>query len=199
MKAQSFWTPQVYNRLAPLYGSLERALFPASKIGRRRVVQDLHAGSLLDVGCGTGTVLALAVECNLVCYGLDTSAGMLDWAADRVPGCSLVQGSYYQLPFPDDTFAYVIETNALGGTGIDVRQVLTEMLRVCQKNGEVRLVDYGPASRETWRTRLIKQSLSFFGDEPQDYASILRQLDCTPQVEPIAWDGMYQFVCAMKP
>ena len=153
--AQKLWTPKVYDRIVAFYDAVFERLFPGAMAARRRVVEDWHTDAILDVGCGTGSLLALACANGLAGYGLDLSLGMLRRAQAKVPGSIVVQGSYYQLPYADNTFTYVVETNALGGTDIDIALALKEMLRVCCPAGEVRLVDYVCPTKPTWKTRLI--------------------------------------------
>lgn len=81
----------------------------------------IERGSLLDVACGPGHLLAetgkLAGELKL--YGVDLSTNMLDVARNnlskRLPGRSvtLAIGSMYELPFGNETFDLVISTNVI--------------------------------------------------------------------------------------
>ena len=60
---------------------------------------------------------------------------MLEKAMAKAPGAEFKQGSYYELPYPDDSFDYVVETNGLSGVGIDAEKALAEMIRVCKVGG----------------------------------------------------------------
>ncbi len=198
MKAEELWTPKTYDRFSRVYDLVER-LFPFGEKGHRRVVGDLREGSLLDVGCGTGSVLALACANGLVPCGIDTSDGMLGRARSKAPKAMLAKASFYHVPYPADCFDTVVETHAVGGVGFDVPAILAEMLRVCRPGGEVRLADYGPPLRETVYTRLIRAIFRLLGDEPTDFAGMFRALGCEPQVEHLAWGGMYQVIRVQKP
>jgi SAM-dependent methyltransferase len=59
-----------------------------------------RAGTLLDVGCGTGLVTELMVRPGLRVFGVDASPGMARVAAGRV-GAGLVLGDSRRLPFAD--------------------------------------------------------------------------------------------------
>lgn len=66
--------------------------------------------SLLDVGCGTGTVLALLAKelPGMKLTGLDLSPRMLEQAkAKRIPRADFLEGDGERLPFPDGSFACV--------------------------------------------------------------------------------------------
>lgn len=59
-----------------------------------------HAGTLLDIGCGTGLVTELLDRPGLRVLGVDSSEGMAQVAAERL-GTSVVLGSCLRLPFAD--------------------------------------------------------------------------------------------------
>lgn len=49
-------------------------------------------GRVLDVGCGSGTLLARAVDAGAVGFGIDISSGMVAAAQRRVPAATIVVG-----------------------------------------------------------------------------------------------------------
>ncbi len=69
----------------------------------RLLLCDLKAGdSVLDVGCGTGTIAAQLVSRGLVVTGIDQSANMLDFARANAPAAEFLQAdaSAFQLDTP---------------------------------------------------------------------------------------------------
>jgi ubiquinone/menaquinone biosynthesis C-methylase UbiE len=192
------WTSKVYDRLSKYYDRLSRWFFPMADKVRKRAVEGLTAGSILDVGCGTGTLLAMAHENGLQCYGIDTSQGMLNQARAKVPEAELKGASFYDIPYAEGTFDYVVETNAVSGADIDARKVLSEMLRVCKGGGEVRLVDWSTPPRETWQNRLIRKLGVLSGDVPKDYPGIFRELGYEPESEILGHHGLYQLIRVKK-
>jgi ubiquinone/menaquinone biosynthesis C-methylase UbiE len=100
--------------------------------------------TLLDVGCGPGTVtadLAARVSPGRV-VGLERAEGILSQAsitaaengvADR---CEFVVGDVHALDFPDDTFDVVHAHQVLQHVG-DPVLALSEMRRVCKPGGYV--------------------------------------------------------------
>jgi ubiquinone/menaquinone biosynthesis C-methylase UbiE len=180
------WTTKTYDRLAKYYDSLMRILFPVGEKGRKRVVERLGAGSVLDVACGTGTLLALAHERGLRCYGIDLSRGMLHQARLKVPGAQLTAASYYEMPYQDGRFDHVVATNALSSDSIDAGRVLSEMIRVCKSGGKVYVAEWPEAEKETFIERLMVKLASFNDDAPQDYLGIFRGLGYEPEVEVVS-------------
>jgi ubiquinone/menaquinone biosynthesis C-methylase UbiE len=192
------WTPSLYTWLSRHYDRLAGWLFPIGDLGRERVIADLGAGRLLDVACGTGTLLEKAHRKGLRCVGVDTSWGMLQEARKKVPAADLVQASFYALPFAEGQFEHVVETNAVSGVEIDAHVVLKEMVRVCADGGEVRLGDYGASGREGVWFRGFEALGILFGDYPHDYRALFAELGYEAEIEELGWGGMYQYVRAKQ-
>ncbi|MEJ2748963.1 MAG: class I SAM-dependent methyltransferase [Anaerolineae bacterium] len=177
------WTKRTYNRLAKYYDLFMRVSVPVGEKGRERIVERLSTGSVLDVACGTGTLLNMAHEKGLECYGIDNSQGMLNQARDKVPSAELSMASYYEIPYQDGRFDYVVATNALSGTCIDARRVLSEMIRVCKSGGGVYIAEWPKAVTETLIERLMVWLASLSEDAPKDYQAIFAGLGYEPDVE----------------
>lgn len=192
------WTPSLYDRLSKHYDRFAKWLFPIGDQGRERVVSGLVSGLILDVACGTGTLLKKAHLSGLDCIGIDTSLGMLLETKKKVPAAEVVQASFYTLPFAEKQFDYVVETNAVSGAEISAKSVLREMLRVCADEGELRLGDYGKSSREgLWINILVLLGI-LFGDYPHDYKELFRAMGYEGQIENLGWGGMYQYIRVVK-
>jgi ubiquinone/menaquinone biosynthesis C-methylase UbiE len=188
------WTPRLYSRISKYYDFFGRIFFPIGEKGHMKVVEGLQGGIILDVACGTGTLLEMAYQRGLSCYGLDTSQGMLAEASKKIPQANFKLASFYEMPFPDESFEYVVETNAVSGVEIDVEQVLKEMVRVCKIGGEIRIADYAKSHQPTWMTKIVERMLILVGDFAYDYVSVFKDFDYQPEVEPLGWKGMYQFI-----
>lgn len=192
------WTPGVYNRLAKYYDHLSSWFFPVADRARKKAVEGLTSGSILDIGCGTGALLAFAHEKGLECHGIDTSPGMLNQARAKVPEAELIRASFYAMPFADGSFDCVTETNAVSGADIDAHRILPEMLRVCKIGGEIRLVDWAVPPEVTWQNRLIMKLGAITGDAPKDYQGIFRELGYESQSEVLGQQGLYQCIKVKK-
>ena len=190
------WSTKMYDRMSRSYDGLMRTFFPLGEKGREQVVEELISGSVLDVACGTGTLLQMASVKGLQCYGIDLSEGMIRQAAAKVPGAKLTRASYYAIPYADEYFDYVVATNALSGKHIDARQVLGEMLRVCKSGGSLFIAEWPRAERPTMGDRLIEWLAALNDDAPKDYRALLAELGYTPQVRILS--RRYQIYCVKK-
>ena len=103
-------------------------------------------GRMLDVGCGTGGMLAAAAARGIATAGLDISDVAIARARERVPGSELHVGVAERLPFADGEFDVV---SCLGSLEhfIDPTQAIREMRRVTRPDG--RLLIAVPNSRHT--------------------------------------------------
>ena len=77
----------------------------------RNLTGSVHAGdndSVLDVGCGTGTILyRLASKSKIDGFGVDVSSQMLDEARKKCPEMTFQLGDSASLPFADGSFDVV--------------------------------------------------------------------------------------------
>jgi ubiquinone/menaquinone biosynthesis C-methylase UbiE len=133
-------------------------------LGRERAIRErilrlahLQPGdSVLDVGCGTGT-LAIAAKRQVgatgTVYGIDASPEMLASAEKkaRKAGVDVVlQTALAQaLPFPDGRFDAVLSTVMLHHLPRKARQqCAAEMRRVLKPGGRMLVVEFGSGARE---------------------------------------------------
>lgn len=177
------WTTKTYDRLSRYYDLIMKVLFPIGETGRVRIVEKLISGSVLDIACGTGTLVEMAHKKGLNCYGVDISEGMLAQARQKVPEAQFKLASFYEIPFPDKTFDHVVATNALSGTFIDANKVLSEMIRVCKVEGSVYIAEWPKAEHDTLVERLTVWLASLNDDAPKDYMKIFRNLGYKPEVD----------------
>jgi ubiquinone/menaquinone biosynthesis C-methylase UbiE len=191
------WTPKLYDKIARYYDWMA-CLFPIERKGHEIVLEGLVEGSLIDVACGTGTLLAKATEKGLKCCGIDTSSGMLAQAIRKASDVKFNMASFYEIPYPEGAFDYVVETNAVSGVEIDVDKVLREMIRVCKPGGEIRMADYAKPASSTRLSRTIERVLHPIGDYAYDYMERYKGIGYEPEIHVIGWGGMYQFIRVVK-
>lgn len=108
------------------------------------IVEPLAGGrDVLEVGCGTGLILARLARSAKSARGVDLSPGMLEHARKR--GLEVSEASATALPFPDSSFDVVCSFKVLAHVP-DIEQALSEMARVCRPGGQVVAEFYNPQS-----------------------------------------------------
>ncbi len=140
------WLTPFYDRVIESMG-WGRAL-------KRRVLQDIHltAGErLLDIGCGTGTLLLEAVRetPGARLTGIDPDPQILSLAQRKLQAypMELVQASAEQLPFPPMSFDVVVSTLVFHHLPMEIkRRTIAEIARVLTAGGRFLLADVGPAT-----------------------------------------------------
>jgi SAM-dependent methyltransferase len=110
------------------------AAFDAVRIGR--------GTKLLDVGCGAGLALQLAVKRGATATGIDAAAALLHVASERVPDADLREGDIEDLPYADDSFDAVTAFNSVQYAG-DPTATLREIRRVAKHGAPVAIVTWG--------------------------------------------------------
>lgn len=140
------WLTPFYDRIIETMG-WGRAL-------KRRVLNEVHltAGErLLDIGCGTGTLLLEAARETPGAHltGIDPDPQILSLARSKLQTdqIELVQAFAEQLPFPSQSFDVVISTLAFHHLLLESkRQAISEIARVLAAEGRFLLADVGPAT-----------------------------------------------------
>ncbi len=170
-----------------LYDVLANVLFLGREGALREMTVDL-AGlkpgeSVLDVGCGTGT-LALAakrrVGPGVDVFGIDASPEMIARAQarskKRSAGVAFRQAAVERLPFLDGQFDVVLSSLMLHHLPDDIRaRAFTEIRRVLKPTGRFLAVDYRPPANALRRS-LVRLTL---GRAMADYDIGV----CVPQLE----------------
>src|SRR5262249_36169451 len=142
---------------AALYDTQVEVLFTgAADVMRRRVVKPIAewmAGRNqrdlrgLDVGCGTGRLLAFLHDAwpGLRLTGIDLSVPCLAWARrliGRTARVKRIEGAGEKLPFEDASIDFIVSSFLLHELPQTVRdELLREMARVVKRDGLVVLVD----------------------------------------------------------
>jgi len=116
------------------------------------VAQGLGAADrLLELGCGTGRVLAALSKKTGVIWGVDNAEESLRLAA-RLPGVRVAAMDAGALGFVSGRFDIVVGVqNFLSACKVPARQVIEEALRVVRSGGRVVLTSY---AEQFWPHRL---------------------------------------------
>ena len=105
----------------------------------------------MDVGCGSGAVTAMVMYGELSflgveVIGMDCSEGMLGEARRRTPGAARFEaGNAAAMKYANETFDVVTTVYTLRNFP-DLRDALSEMLRVTKPGGRVMILDAFPPS-----------------------------------------------------
>jgi len=133
-----------YRGLAARYDRRWAAYVEASVRETLRRLPSGAAGRMLDVACGTGTLLqaVIAARAGGTRAGVDISPEMLAVARRRLPeGVALAVASADALPFADGSFDTVVSTNAFHFFRAP-EAALGEMRRVLRPGGALVVTDW---------------------------------------------------------
>ena len=113
---------------------------------------------VLDVGCGTGSHLALYQAAGAEIAGVDQSAQMLARAAAKLgAGARLVEAEATDLPFRDGSFDLAIAMTLLHELSREEGEaVLREMRRVIGTDGRILVIDHHPGRPPGIRSRFAR-------------------------------------------
>jgi SAM-dependent methyltransferase len=123
------------------------------------------AGSVLDVGCGTGALAARLCAAGYRVVGADPSAGMLEVMRRRSPEIEAINAPGGALPFPSGEFDLVVSVATMHhiAAAQEIRRTLSEMVRVCRPQGHVVVWDHNP--RNPYWSNLMARVPQDTGDE----------------------------------
>jgi ArsR family transcriptional regulator len=115
-------------------------------------------GRLLDIGTGTGQMLALLAPRISAGVGVDASRAMLALARARLSGpgmnhCAVRLGDMYRLPMADGSFDQVVLQMVLHYAE-DPAAALAEAVRVLRPGGTLVVIDLAPHDNAECLTRL---------------------------------------------
>lgn len=157
---------EIFDRMAP--GWYNRRHWTIFRTELEELAGKWQQGRLLNIGCGHGADF-LPFSKNFELYGLDISAGMLQYAEKYARKFNfqvgLIHGDAATLPFPGETFDWAISVAAyhhLDNTR-DRQHALIELKRVLKPGGQAFVTVWNrwqPAFwwkpkelRVTWRTK----------------------------------------------
>lgn len=166
---RSAFTPALaYSVLTPVYDlALDVLGFGRSfKAAVAKFAEVKRGETVLDLGCGTGTLLhaLVARQPEARFTGIDPDPQVLAIARRRLqsstPTVKLVEGYAQDLPFPDQAFDLVISTLIFHHLPDPVKvSALREVRRVLAPRGRFLLVDFGAPPTRTARVLLTIGSL----------------------------------------
>ena len=141
-----------HDRLTPCFDAFANLLGfgPRRREQIARLLRLRPGERLLDIGCGTGTMLAAVARSrsDAVATGIDVDPAILGIAqrrlGDRGLPARLVRGSAGTLPYADASFDAAVSTLVFHHLPAPVkRQAFAEVRRVLRADGRFLLVDFG--------------------------------------------------------
>ena len=160
---------EFFDRHAGQWDDLARTLLPVPEYRPRLLNLVPEGTAVLEIGVGTGGLLAeLALRTSKV-IGVDHSPAMLEEAGRRivdrgVSGVELRLGEMSHLPMPDSSVECVVANMVLHHAA-NPAAVLAEVQRVLAPGGLLLLADLARHEREAAREQLADQWLGFEEDE----------------------------------
>ena len=144
---------RAYRRYAPVYDGIFGGVLDPGRRALADAVRELEPASLLEVGVGTGLMLARYPEATRV-VGVDLSMEMLAKASARVPALAdrdirLEVMDAEALTFPDGAFDCVTVPYVLSVTP-DPQRLVAEVRRVCRVGGTILILNHFSGSRFWW-------------------------------------------------
>lgn len=141
----------------PLWGSRARDWAELAEQAQtpfyEAVFDEMRVGAgtrLLDVGCGAGLALQLAVKRGATVAGLDAAQGLVTVARERNPEVDIRIGDLEELPFGDGSFTAATSFNAVQYAE-DPRRALRELARVTGDGAPIAVVTWGDPARSEMR------------------------------------------------
>ena len=147
--------------LTPLYDLLIGITMPETKIKRYLIeAASINTGStVLDFGCGTGTLTIMAKETSpgSKVTGIDIDMQILNKAIQKVKETKmdifLLDYDGMHLPFQRNAFDRVISCLVFHHLDTDTKQnMLAEIFRVLNKDGQLLIADFGLSKSWIQRT-----------------------------------------------
>lgn len=149
-----------YRNSAALYDFVVGPLNIFIKRVRMKLAPPMQGMKVLDVGCGTGSDLALYCQAGCNGYGVDLSPAMLKVARKKLgDSADLRLCDAAKMPFQDEFFDLILSTYTLHEMPYENRSaVIREMIRVVKRDGRLLLTDFLPGPFPFpvgWMNRLL--------------------------------------------
>ncbi len=143
-EAKREFVERMFDEIAPRYDLVNRLMtLGIDRAWRRRAVRALHVGPgarVVDLGCGTGDLIAEVERTGAGVVGIDLSAEMIAFGRKRLAGRSFVRGDAQCLPFPDASFDGAVSGFALRNF-TSIPTSMREAARVLKPGGRFALLE----------------------------------------------------------
>jgi ubiquinone/menaquinone biosynthesis C-methylase UbiE len=137
--------------------------------------------TVLDIGCGTGTLLSLYQKYTSKIFGIDLSSSMIKVARKKLGmETNLIIGSATKMEFKEHQFDLITCSFILHEVPQIVRmEILKEAKRALQNDGRILLIDYHPGPIKKLKGIYSKLIITFFeflagGDHYRNYRQFIK-------------------------
>ena len=136
------------------------------------------AGAILDVGCGTGWWLRALADAGVGAerlHGIDIQPERVAAARQAVSGAEIDVGDARRLPFPDESFAVVLQFTLLSSLGSHgaIREALGDGMRVLAPGGLLLIYEPRVPNPLNRHTLVVRDSdLDAAGISPREQSSL---------------------------
>lgn len=158
---------EYFNQNAAEWNRLRQLYVPEADVEQQliRVIGDERISSFLDIGTGTGRILALLADQVEQGIGIDQSAEMLSVARayleqENLKHVHVRKGDMYHMPF-DDQSVDLATVHLVLHYSQDPLPVIAEAVRVLRPDGRLVIVDFAPHQEEHLRAEHNHQRLGF--------------------------------------
>ena len=158
-----------YRFLTPFYDFIQKYIVRDVRYKSLLIDQaDIRVGqSVLDLGCGTGTLAIMAKHLHpgAEVTGLDADPDMLKVAryksAREITPVTFDTGMTYDLPYPDESFDRIVSSIMIHHLKTpDKKRTAHEVFRVLKPDGQLHIVDFGKPV--TWYGKILGPFLHGF-------------------------------------
>ena len=158
-----------YRFLTPFYDFIQKYIVRDVRYKSLLIDQaDIRVGqSVLDLGCGTGTLAIMVKQLHpgAEVTGLDADPDMLKVAryksAREITPVTFDTGMTYDLPYPDESFDRILSSIMIHHLKTpDKKRTAHEVFRVLKPGGQLHIVDFGKPV--TWYGKILGPFLHGF-------------------------------------
>lgn len=184
--------------LTPLYDPLLSWVMREGRFKRHLIRQaQIRPGHrVLDLGCGTGTLMILVKQTHpqSEVVGLDGDPRILAIAREKAAKAgvqiTLDHGMAFQMPYPDKTFDRVLSSLVLHHLTTENKlRAVREVFRVLRPGGELHVVDFGKP-HTVW-ARLISRTMLGFEQVDDNLKGLLPAMFRQAGLEQVAETARY--------
>jgi ubiquinone/menaquinone biosynthesis C-methylase UbiE len=167
----------------------------------RKAIAHIQGPRVLEVSFGTGYLLS-QYAARFETTGIDYNPRMIEAAQRRLDRAGLraklLRGDAHALPFPDDSFDTLVNTDAFTLYDDPVK-AMAEFYRVLRPGGRLVLLEYGlPKDRNWLGMRMV--GLSRLLSMPYlDFDQLLSRTGFTYEDHPVGFAGALHMYVATKP